>query len=73
MFFKNNNQKDTKNADLACWITFTFWGGILFLNSFFEKILKKTFIDSSFVILAFGLVIFFTSYIISNLIRQQKQ
>lgn len=59
MFFKKSNQNSTKNADIACWVTFTFWGLILLINSVYEIIFSKSFVSSSLTILIAGLVIFF--------------
>lgn len=73
MFYKKKDESFTKNADIACWVTFAFWGLILLINSFYELILEKSFISSSFTILISGLVIFFGTESILNFFKKRKK
>lgn len=73
MFFKENNAKNTKNADIACWCTFIFWGLILMINSFNEIIFKKAIFTNSLFILISGLIIFFSIEIILNIYKKAKK
>ncbi|PFJ07506.1 hypothetical protein COD67_06980 [Bacillus cereus] len=66
MLFENDNTKKKKASNNACWITFCFWGLVLFLNSVFELLFDRELISSSFLILVLGLVIFFASDFIIN-------
>ncbi len=59
MLFKQDKKANTKYADIACWVTFTFWGIILIINSLSEILTKKPLIKHSLTILLFGLFLFF--------------
>lgn len=61
MFFKNDPKANPKHADIACWTTFVFWGGLLLINSASESIAGKPFITDSLTILFSGLIIFFVT------------
>ncbi|SDZ26637.1 hypothetical protein SAMN05421736_108176 [Evansella caseinilytica] len=70
MFFKDSETKDTKASNNACWITFIFWGVILFVNSIFENVYNKALISNSLVILLLGLTVFFLSNFIFKKTRR---
>ncbi|HFK1435968.1 hypothetical protein ACIQHV_32380 [Bacillus bombysepticus] len=70
MFFKTEKKENMEAANNACWITFFFWGVILFLNSIFEMFFNKQFISNSITILISGLIIFFLSDFI---IKKRKE
>ncbi|PYZ98947.1 hypothetical protein CR205_10360 [Alteribacter lacisalsi] len=61
MFFKKSRRSSAKSSDQACWVTFTFWGLILLINSITEHFFQAPFISSSMLILFLGLVLFFIS------------
>ncbi|PLT32824.1 hypothetical protein CUU64_16930 [Bacillus sp. V5-8f] len=71
MFFKKDENIDRKSVDIACWITFLFWGIILLINGVFETY-KKECIFSSFSILIMGLAVFFISEYITRRIRKSQ-
>lgn len=66
MFFENDSNKKKRASNNACWITFCFWGLVLFMNSVFELLFNRELISSSFLILVMGLIIFFASDFIIN-------
>lgn len=66
MFFENDSTKKKSSSNNACWITFCFWGLVLFINSIFELLFDRELISSSFLILVLGLIIFFISDFIIN-------
>lgn len=71
MFFKKNINESKKVIDNSCWIVFSFWSFLLLLNSFYEFFYDKRLIESSFVILISGLLIFYISYFIIKKITKK--
>lgn len=67
MFFKPEKKENMKATNNACWITFFFWGAVLFLNSIFELFFNRQFISNSLIILTSGLILFFlTDFILKK-------
>ncbi|MGM0777934.1 MAG: hypothetical protein ACQEXE_16365 [Bacillota bacterium] len=72
MFFKRNEKIDRGAVNLAYFMTFVFWGTVLFINTFFEWFYNKQFISSSLTILIIGLVVFFLTEFIATRIKKSQ-
>lgn len=70
MFFKKDDSIDRRAVDIACWITFSFWGVMLLINATLESFNKQAM--SAWTILAVGLAIFFISEIIITKSRKSQ-
>ncbi|RFU70276.1 hypothetical protein D0469_06660 [Peribacillus saganii] len=63
MFFKYG--ANSKSVNTAYFVTFVFWGVVLFINAICETY-NREFISNSWVILISGLAIFFITEFITN-------
>lgn len=74
MLFKESSKEGRKkDANIAYFVTFVFWGIILFINSIFETFFNRDFISNSWIILILGLVIFFVTDYLSRMKRESKR
>ncbi len=73
MLFKESSKEGKKDANIAYFVTFVFWGIILFINSIFETFFNRDFISNSWIILILGLVIFFVTDYLSRMKRESKR
>lgn len=69
LFFERSSEEGN-GKDIGFFITFVFWGIILFVNAINELFFKQTFISSSFAILILGLIVFFVSEFIAEKIKK---
>ncbi|WP_191562469.1 hypothetical protein [Metabacillus idriensis] len=72
MFFRNSNEKEKANANIACWFTFAFWGITLLINSIYESNFETQFPLSPLAILIAGLIVFFTVDFVLNFKNRKK-
>lgn len=69
LFFEKSSTEGN-SIDIGFFVTFIFWGIILFINAINELFFEQTFIVSSFMILMLGLMVFFVSELIARKIRK---
>ena len=60
LFFEDDSQTSS-SVQNGYFLVFVVWGAILFVNGMFEYFIGKAFIESSFLILMIGLVVFFAA------------
>lgn len=68
LFFEKSTEEGN-SKDIGFFVTFVFWGIILFINAINELFFEQTFIASSFAILILGLIVFFVSEFIAKKFR----
>lgn len=73
MLFKESSKEGKKDANIAYFVTFVFWGIILFINSIFETFFNRDFISNSWIILISGLIIFFITDYLNRMKRESKR
>lgn len=67
-FEKSSGEGNIK--DIGFFVTFVFWGIILFINATNELFFEQAFITSSFAILILGIMVFFVSEFIAKKVRK---
>lgn len=72
MFFKKNDKFEKDSVNIAYFVTFVFWGSVLFINAVSEWIYDRDLIPKSFTILIMGLVVFFLTEWIATRIKKSQ-
>jgi uncharacterized membrane protein len=73
MFFKKDKKINKNSVNTAFQSTFIFWGVTLLINALFEMVNNRPLIDSSFIILSVGLIIFYSTEQIANYFNKRKE
>lgn len=60
LFFEDDSQENSRGNN-GYFLVFAVWGSILFVNGIFEYFTEKALIESSFLILMIGLVVFYAA------------